>query len=350
MDAFYASVEQRDNFNLKGKPIAVGGGEERGVVAAASYEARKFGVRSAMSGYKAKQLCPEIIFVKPKFAVYKEVSKQIMQIFKHYTDLVEPLSLDEAYLDVTENKINQPLATVIANDIRKKIFEETKLTASAGISFNKFLAKVASDLNKPNGFAVITPQKAPQFIAQLPIEKFFGIGKKTAEKLKKLQIYNGADLQKLELLALEKKLGKLGVHLYHIVRGIDQRDVKPNRIRKSIGCETTLTENISELKEIESVIEQLAEELNLRLINNQSKGKTLTLKVKFNDFSIITRSTTQNHWIEKKEDILHLSKVLLRNEQSFILPIRLVGLQISNLNNQIEHLSFRQLEFPFKDQ
>ena len=348
MDAFFASVEQRDNPELKGKPIAVGGSSERGVVAAASYEARKFGVRSAMSSFKAKQICPQLIFVKHRFDVYKKVSSQIMEIFKSYTDLVEPLSLDEAYLDVTENNFGMKSATLIAQEIRSKIFEKTQLTASAGISFNKFLAKVASDLNKPNGYAVITPAQADQFIDNLEIDKFYGIGKKTSEKLRKEGIFFGKDIKKIELYKLEKKFGKLGVHLYHIVRGNDQRKVKPNRIRKSIGCETTLNQNVIENKKVIELSNQLAIELENRLKTKNIKGKTLTVKLKFEDFEQITRSNTVNFFFGKQNEIKEIAKVLLMEEFPLPKPIRLIGLQISNLNTEPENQKFEgQLKIPY---
>jgi len=348
MDAFFASVEQRDNPELKGKPIVVGGSSERGVVAAASYEARKFGVRSAMSSFKAKQICPQLIFVKHRFDVYKKVSSQIMEIFKSYTDLVEPLSLDEAYLDVTENNFGMKSATLIAQEIRAKIFEKTQLTASAGISFNKFLAKVASDLNKPNGYAVITPAQADQFIDDLEIDKFYGIGKKTSEKLRKEGIFFGKDIKKIELYKLEKKFGKLGVHLYHIVRGNDQGEVKPNRIRKSIGCETTLNQNVIENQKVIELSNQLAIELENRLKTKNIKGKTLTVKLKFEDFEQITRSNTVNFFFGKQNEIKEIAKVLLMEEFPLPKPIRLIGLQISNLNTEPENQKFEgQLKIPY---
>lgn len=348
MDAFFASVEQRDNPELRGKPIAVGGSSERGVVAAASYEARKFGVRSAMSSFKAKQICPQLIFVKHRFDVYKKVSSQIMEIFKSYTDFVEPLSLDEAYLDVTENNFGMKSATLIAQEIRVKIFEKTQLTASAGISFNKFLAKVASDLNKPNGYAVITPAQADQFIDELEIDKFYGIGKKTSEKLRKEGIFFGKDIKKIELYKLEKKFGKLGVHLYHIVRGNDQREVKPNRIRKSIGCETTLNQNVIENQKVIELSNQLAIELENRLKTKNIKGKTLTVKLKFEDFEQITRSNTVNFFFGKQNEIREIAKVLLMEEFPLPKPIRLIGLQISNLNTEPENQKIEgQLKIPY---
>ena len=245
MDAFYASVEQRDQPHLRDKPVAVGGGGNRGVVAAASYEARQYGVRSAMPGVRAARLCPPLIFVKPRFDIYKKVSDQIHSIFEEYTDLIEPLSLDEAFLDVTENKKNLNSATLLATEIRNRIFEETQLTASAGVSFNKFLAKIASDINKPNGQKVITPEEAIPFLDLLPVEKFFGVGKVTAKRMHKMGIRTGADLKKISELELAQRFGKAGRYYYKIVRAQDDRKVNPNRVRKSIGAERTFNEDIS---------------------------------------------------------------------------------------------------------
>jgi DNA polymerase-4 len=250
MDAFFASVEQRDNPELRGKPIAVGGSRLRGVVAAASYEARVFGVRSAMPSVTAKRLCPDLIFVKHNFARYKEVSEQIREIFLSYTDLVEPLSLDEAFLDVTDPKRGPKSATLIAQAIRKEIFDTTQLTASAGVSFNKFLAKVASDINKPNGMKVITREEAPAFLAALPVKDFHGVGKKTAARLEKMGFHSGADLLPLSELEMAQRFGKMGRHLYKIVNALDDRPVNPNRIRKSIGAERTFSDDITHIREM----------------------------------------------------------------------------------------------------
>jgi len=257
MDAFYASVEQRDNPDLKGKAIAVGGGSKRGVVTTASYEARKYGVRSAMPGFKAKRLCPHLIFVKPRFPAYKEASKVIRSVFSEYTHLIEPLSLDEAFLDVTENKKKEPLATQVAEQIRQQVFETTQLTCSAGVSYCKFLAKVASDMNKPNGITVIKPHQAEKFLEQLPIEKFFGIGKVTAKKMQDKGIFTGADLKALSEIEMAQQFGKMGRYYYRIVRGIDDRPVNNERIRKSIGIERTLTNNVSDIEEIQSILKEL---------------------------------------------------------------------------------------------
>ena len=295
MDAFYASVEQRDNPDLKGKPVAVGGTRKRGVVAAASYEARQYGVRSAMSSIVAKRKCPGIIFVRPRMEVYQAVSSQIQDIFHEYTDLVEPLSLDEAFLDVTENKVAIEVATDIAIEIKQKIFESTGLTASAGVSFNKFLAKTASDVNKPNGLFIIKPIQAEPYIESLPVRKFFGVGAVTAEKMNRLGVVTGADLKTWSLQALVRNFGKSGKYFYDIVRGIDQRPVNPSRIRKSIGAERTFDTDLRSKQEIYKSLEQIETELISRLNRKQRKGRTLTLKVKFDDFEQITRSKSVEH-------------------------------------------------------
>ncbi len=286
MDAFYASVEQRDNPDLKGKPIAVGGGSERGVVAAASYEARKFGVRSAMPGIQARKKCPEIVFVKPRFDLYKKVSDQIRNIFHEYTDLVEPLSLDEAYLDVTNPKKGKNSATLVAKEIRERIFNELHLTASAGISFNKFLAKIASDVKKPNGMFVIHPDEAAKYIENLAIEKFHGVGKVTAQKFKKLGINNGYDLKKTPLEVIIKHFGKNGLFFYNIARGIDKRMVEPERERKSVGAENTFTKDLLEDEELNKAMKENSEILYKRLIKAGVWGKTLTVKIKYHDFEV----------------------------------------------------------------
>ena len=335
MDAFFASVEQRDFPELRGKPIAVGGSSERGVVAAASYEARKYGVRSAMPSKIAARLCPHLIFVKHRFDVYRSVSQQIMDIFKDYTDLVEPLSLDEAYLDVTHNKIGMPSATLIAQEIRARIKEETQLTASAGISTNKFLAKVASDINKPNGLTLIPPDEAEAFIEGLPIEKFHGIGKVTAAKMKKLGINTGADLKKLDRIELSKRFGKAGSYYYRIVRGEDNREVTPDRIRKSIGAEQTFQKDISGKAEVEERVAQITEIVSRRMEKNQAAGKTITLKIKYFDFQVTTRSKTVNQYLSKLSDLLPLAKELLYQPEFPPQPIRLLGVSLSNLDTEI---------------
>ena len=284
MDAFYASVEQHDFPELKGKPLAVGGGMY-GVVAAASYEARKFGVRSAMPGKTALEKCPQLIVVKPRFQRYKEISQQIRKIFYEFTDLVEPLSLDEAYLDVTENKKNMESANDIAREIRKRIFEETGLTASAGISINKFLAKVASDYNKPNGQKTIHPTQILDFMEDLPIEKFFGIGKVTANKMHELHIFKGSDLKKKSLDDLIKLFGKSGNYYYNVVRGIHNSEVKPHRIQKSVAVEETFWENLLDEEAVFKQLKIISEELEIRLSKKEIKGKSLTLKIKYKDFT-----------------------------------------------------------------
>ena len=349
MDAFYASVEQLDAPELKGKPLAVGGSSKRGVVAAASYEARKYGVRSAMPSVTAARLCPDLIFVKARFERYREVSQQIREIFLDYTDLVEPLSLDEAYLDVTENKLNYPSATIIAYDIRRRIYETTSLTASAGISVNKFIAKVASDYNKPNGQKTITPDEVLEFLEELEIRKFHGIGKVTAEKMYQHGIFNGADLKLKTKEFLAEHYGKSGLHYYNIVRGIHKSAVKPDRIRKSLGAERTFSDNISSEIFMMERLNQIAEEIERRLAKNDVAGKTITLKIKYSDFKMQTRSKTIANYINKKEQILEIATELVRQE-SFRESVRLLGLSLSNLNTEDkeeEEPVEVQLEFEF---
>ncbi len=349
MDAFYASVEQLDAPELKGKPIAVGGSSQRGVVAAASYEARKYGVRSAMPSVTAARLCPDLIFVKARFERYREVSQQIREIFLDYTDLVEPLSLDEAYLDVTENKLNYPSATIIAYDIRRRIYETTGLSASAGISVNKFIAKVASDYNKPNGQKTIVPEEVLEFLEQLEIRKFHGIGKVTAEKMYQHGIFNGADLKRKPVEYLAEHFGKSGVYYYNIVRGIHESAVKPDRIRKSLGAERTFSDNISSEIFMMERLDQIAEEIERRLAKNEVAGKTVTLKIKYSDFKMQTRSKTVDHYVSKKNQILEIATELVRQE-TFRESVRLLGLSLSNLNTEDkeeEEPVEVQLEFKF---
>lgn len=331
MDAFYASVEQLDHPELKGKPVAVGGSSKRGVVSAASYEARKFGVRSAMSSVLAQKKCPELIFVKARFDRYKEVSKQIRNIFFEYTDLVEPLSLDEAYLDVTQNKKGNPSATMIAKEIRQRILEVTGLTASAGISINKFIAKVASDYNKPNGQKTVNPSEVLQFLEDLDIRKFYGVGKVTAEKMYKLGIFTGADLKKKSLEFLEENFGKSGSYYYNVVRGIHHSAVKPHRIPKSVGAERTFSENLSSEIFMLERLERIAEELERRLKKSKIAGKTITLKIKYSDFTLNTRSKTLSYFIADKSLILETAKELLYQEEMKN-SVRLLGISLSNLN------------------
>lgn len=349
MDAFYASVEQRDHPELRGKAIAVGHSEERGVVAAASYEARKYGVRSAMSSLKAKQLCPHLIFVPGRMSVYKEVSAQIHAIFHDYTDLIEPLSLDEAFLDVTHNKKNIPLAVDIAKEIKLRIHEELNLVASAGISYNKFLAKVASDYRKPDGLCTIHPDQAQEFIDRLPIEAFWGVGKVTAKKMHTLGIHRGKELRQCTLEMLTRIFGKAGHIYYNFARGIDLRPVEAERIRKSVGCEHTLDKDITSQSSVIIELYHVATELVERLKRNGFSGNTLTLKIKFYDFKQITRSLTQEKELNCLEDILPLAKQLLKEVDYTIRPIRLIGLTVSNPKEEQEeeHGVWKQLELEF---
>lgn len=333
MDAFYASVEQRDNPELKGKPVAVGGSAERGVVAAASYEARKFGVRSAMPSKIALRKCPELKFIKPRFDIYKMVSNQIREIFFDYTDLVEPLSLDEAYLDVTSNKKNMPSATLIAREIKKRIKETTLLTASAGISVNKFLAKVASDVDKPDGIFLIPPEDAVAYVEKLPIEKFFGIGKVTAEKMHKLGIRSGLDLKKFTEAELVRDFGKSGSYYYKISRAEDDREVNPNRIRKSLGAENTFSADLQNMEEIKRELVNITEVLFDRMKRSGTEGKTLTLKIKYADFKLITRSKSVDFWIKEEKQISQLYEDLIQSVD-IRNGIRLLGLTLSNLNHE----------------
>lgn len=333
MDAFYASVEQLDNPELRGKALAVGGSEQRGVVAAASYEARKFGVKSAMSSVIAKRNCPELLFVKPRFERYREVSNQIRAIFLEYTDLVEPLSLDEAYLDVTENKKGNPSATLIAREIRQKIKEKTGLNASAGISVNKFIAKIASDINKPNGQKTVNPEDVIEFLEKLQVRKFHGVGKVTAEKMYQFGIFNGFDLKQKSLEFLTETFGKSGLHYYNVVRGVHLSEVKPNRIRKSLGAERTFDTNISSEIFMMERLQNIAEEIERRLHKSKVAGKTVTLKIKYSDFSLHTRSKTLPYFISSKDLILESAKELLFQEKMKE-SVRLLGISLSNLNTE----------------
>ena len=348
MDAFYASIEQRDNPDLKGKPLAVGYGEKRGVVAAASYEARKYGVYSAMPSVVAIRKCPHLIFVSPHFDVYRSVSEQIREIFFEYTDLVEPLSLDEAFLDVTTNKKNMRSATHIAKEIKQRIFDETQLTASAGVSYNKFLAKIASDYNKPNGLFVIPPQKGPTFIEQLSINKFFGVGRVTGAKMNELGIYNGADLKKWSEIDLAHHFGKAGLAYFQYARGLDNREVESERIRKSLGAEETFLEDLSNLKEIEKELDVISQEVAKRAKRREFKAKTLTLKVKYADFTIVTRSVTLSYFIESASEMLAIAMDLLsRVEDIELKKVRLLGLTLKNPDEVELHGIPIQLEIDF---
>jgi len=331
MDAFYASVEQLDNPDLRGKPIAVGGGGERGVVSAASYEARKFGVRSAMSGVQARKNCPHLIFVKPRFERYKEISKKIRSIFNDYTDLVEPLSLDEAYLDVTENKKGNPSASSIAKEIRQRIFDELHLNASAGISNSKFVAKVASDINKPDGQKTIPPEEVLSFLEELPIEKFYGIGKVTAIKMYNLGIFKGSDLKQKTEVFLTEHFKSSGTHYYNIVRGNIYGEVKPNRKRKSVAAEHTFMQNLTSEVFMLQKLQKISEELEQRLISSKVSGKTITLKIKYSDFTTQTRSKTLPYFVKDKSILFSTVEELLLQEK-VLESVRLLGISVSNLN------------------
>ncbi|MDB4335022.1 DNA polymerase IV [bacterium] len=346
MDAFFASIEQRDFPHLKGKPVVVGKDSERGVIAAASYEARKFGVKSAMPSKLALLKCPHLIFQASRFDAYKEASKNIMSIFNDYSDLVEPLSLDEAFIDVSVNKLNQKSATIIAQEIRERIKKEVNLTASAGISVNKFLAKIASDQNKPNGLFVIHPHEVNDFMNNLHVLDFFGVGKKTKEVMHKLGIFTGRDMKKVSLNKLTQYFGKRGLFFYNICRGIDERPVIPNRKRKSVGTENTFAFDLFEKEEIEKEINQLIPELWKRIEKNNSFGKTVTLKIKYKDFTQITRSKTHTDLIQNKETLQALVTDITK-ETVFQKPIRLLGITVSNL---LDNISFTpiQMIIPFE--
>jgi len=354
MDAFYASVEQRDRPELKGKPVIVGGDpQSRGVVAACSYEARKFGIHSAMASVTAYRLCPDAVFIRPRFDVYRAVSSQIREIFCEYTDLVEPLSLDEAFLDVTENYKGMPSATLIAREIKRKVYDRTGgLTSSAGVSFNKFLAKVASDINKPDGITVITPDMADEFIDRLPIRKFFGVGKVTEEKMLSFEIKTGADLKKFKKEKLIQLFGKSGSYFFNIAHGNDDRPVEPNRIRKSIGKETTFSEDINNTDQMIEVLEDIAAKLENSLIKKDAKGRTITLKMKYFDFQSITRSITIDEPADSASVIMKYVRPLLSKTEAGEKKVRLLGISISNFddqeNNSGKVCKYRQLPLPFK--
>jgi DNA polymerase-4 len=338
MDAFYASVEQRDNPELRGKPLAVGGSAARGVVAAASYEARRFGVHSAMPSVTAKRKCPDLIFVKPRFEVYKQVSQQIREIFAEYTPMIEPLSLDEAYLDVTENLKGMEIATEIADEIRAKIKAVTDLTASAGISYNKFLAKMASDQRKPNGQFVITPKNGPIFVEALPVKKFHGVGPATAEKMHRLGIETGADLKEKDVAFLTAHFGKSGPYFYGIARGIDNREVKADRVRKSIGAEDTFAEDIHAIEPARAFLQPLIDKVWSYGVANEIRAKTVTLKVKFADFTQITRSKTISAPVADVSDLVSLVDILLDPVFPTDKGIRLLGVTLSSLERSSEEL------------
>lgn len=336
MDAFFASVEQRDNPELRGKPVAVGGAGGRGVVAAASYEARKFGVKSAMPSVTAKRLCPDLIFVRHRFDAYKEASRQIREIFLHYTPHVEPLSLDEAYLDVTEDLQGVGSATRTAQLIRERIRAETNLTASAGVSYNKFLAKLASDQNKPDGLCVIKPGEGAAFVHSLPIRRFHGVGPKGAEKMARLGIETGADLAAKDLAWLKAHFGSFGDYLYRAARGIDLRPVRANRIRKSVGGERTFNVDQHEPDELRETLERIIAIVWDSIERTKAKGRTVTLKMKYNDFRTVTRAHSVPHYVADGEEFAAISRELLEAQLPLPLPIRLMGLTLSNLEREAE--------------
>lgn len=334
MDAFYASVEQRDNPQLRGQPVAVGGSAARGVVAAASYEARAFGVHSAMPSVTAKRKCPHLIFVPPRFEVYRQVSQQIRAIFAEYTPLIEPLSLDEAYLDVTENLKGMEIATEIATEIRARIKSVTGLNASAGISYNKFLAKMASDLNKPNGQAVITPKNGPAFVEALPVKKFHGVGPATAERMKRHGIETGHDLKSKSLQFLQQHFGKSGPYFYGIARGIDERQVKADRVRKSVGAEDTFAQDIDALDAAQTELRPLAEKIWRYCEAHDITGKTVTVKIKYSDFTQATRSRTVPQGLSSIELVIEIADALLSSVYPFKRPVRLLGITLSSLSTE----------------
>lgn len=348
MDAFFASIEQRDNPDLRGKPIAVGGSKKRGVVAAASYEARPYGVRSAMPSAIAAKKCPALIFVKPHFDKYLEASNIIKEVFYSFTDLVEPLSLDEAYLDVSEYCLkNNISATEAAKIIKLKIKQKTDLNASAGVSFNKFLAKVASDMDKPNGLFVIKPNKAEKFIDELDIKKIPGIGKVTQAKMREMGINTGLDIKRRDRLFMEKAFGKMGAYFYDLVNLKIDNPVSPNRIRKSIGAERTFSGNISEIEEMKIKLDQIAEKIASSMQKKEIAGRTVTLKIKYFDFVINTRSRSIEHYISEKNDILSIAIELLIMPLKPQKPVRLLGISISNLDINEQSGRSNQLSFQF---
>lgn len=337
MDAFYASIEQRDHPHYRGKPIVVGGSPEGrgGVVATASYEARKFGIRSAMSSKRALQLCPDVIFVRPRFEVYKAVSEQIREIFQRYTDLIEPLSLDEAFLDVTIDKQNIGSAIEVAQQIRKAIKDELQLTASAGVSINKFVSKIASDMNKPDGLTFIGPSRIERFMEKLNVEKFFGVGKVTAEKMKRMGLHTGADLKKLTEAELIRHFGKSGKFYFKIVRGIDDRQIQPHREIKSVSAEDTFPYDLVNQDEIHQAIEQIAIIVHDRLERKSLVGRTVTLKIKYHDFRLVTRSLSLAEGFNSVESTTRVAKELFDTVYSFDSKIRLLGISFSNFNDPV---------------
>lgn len=334
MDAFYASVEQRDKPEYMGKPVIVGGlPDERGVVAACSYEARQYGIHSAMPSSKAYRLCPKAIFLRPRFDAYREVSAEIQKIFRLYTDLVEPLSLDEAFLDVSGRTEFHGSATFIAQSIKQAIKNKTNLTSSAGVSYNKFLAKIASDINKPDGLYLITPEQGEKFVEQLAVRKIYGIGQATEAKMKVLKITTGADLKQWTENALIKNFGKAGRYYYQIARGIDHRPVRNNRIRKSIGNETTFQEDIGDIDIMLAKLKILSDKVFLNLIKKNLSAKTLTLKVKYDNFELITRSITKENSVKGVDDMLQLLRLLLQRTEAGVRKVRLLGVSVSKLES-----------------
>ena len=346
MDAFYASVEQRNNPSLKGKPVVVGGRpDSRGVVSTCSYEARKYGIHSAMPAARAYKLCPHAVFISHhNFSEYKKVSRQIREIFISYTDLVEPLSLDEAYLDVTENKPGIPSATIIAGEIRQRIKEVTDLTASAGVSYNKFIAKIASDVNKPDGITVITPETAETFLEELPIGKFFGIGRRTEERMKDLGILKGRDLKKRELYELLELFGKSGSYYYYAVRGIDNRPVEPKRTRKSLGRENTFSKDIRNMEDIYVQLSKIAVKLEEDCRKTGLSGRQLTLKVKYHDFKVCTRCTGAKQSLSRADQIMKIVPSLLEKTSAGEIPVRLLGLSLGKLGGNLYRPPEPQME------
>jgi len=345
MDAFFASVEQRDNPDLVGKPVAVGGSRKRGVVAAASYEARQFGVYSAMPSVTAQRKCPDLIFVPPRFDVYKSVSREIHAIFQHYTDLIEPLSLDEAYLDVTVNKTRLATATQVALDIKNNIHQQTGLTASAGVSMNKFLAKIASDYDKPDGLFVIKPDQAQQFIDQLPVQKFYGVGKVTAQKMESLGIHHGFDLKQWSREDLVRQFGKSGHYFFDVANGQDNRPVVPHRERKSIGAETTFREDKNSLETLNQSLDVIAQEVVRRVLIRNTAGRTITLKIKFSNFTQITRSHSFLAPVNDIESIRSSAKYLLQETFTEGMSVRLLGITLSRLDKSSPSVSQLNLNF-----
>ena len=331
MDAFFASVEQRDNPDLKGRPVAVGGAGGRGVVAAASYEARVFGVRSAMPSVTASRLCPDLVFVRPRFDAYKEASRQIRRVFEHYTPVIEPLSLDEAYLDVTEDKLGIGSATRIAELIRQEIRAKTRLTASAGVSYNKFIAKLASDQNKPDGLCVIRPGEGAQFVAGLPIRRFHGVGPRAEAKMQALGIATGADLAAKDIAFMRQHFGSMADYLFRAARGIDLRPVRAHRVRKSVGGERTFSEDIGSGAAVRDTLENIIDIVWERIEAAEARGRTVTLKLKFTDFQIMTRATSLADYVSGKTEFGQVARALLEAELPLRGPIRLMGLTLGNL-------------------